>query len=297
MEIEYEAKNQVLPSDVIECIEELASNGSNFNTGKLDVQKITSYKDLSDRFFSQTQPSESKPPKLYFQRYNKLKQSFFNLLKAAHRAPTSITDIKKGQQASVVGILYKETYLNPKVVKKMNLQTAMGANKFQNPGDVSAKVFIEDEEARTRLVIGDKTVFKNSDLAATDQVCTVSDIITGMVVAILGFSDDERTIYAEQILIDDTLHQDQEDVYYQFLKEAKITGFQDHTNIKRLHPVDQYICTPSKEDRYIVLVSGLNFSYNKSRTVYNQLKAFLLAESTSAPISMVNLERLHLKEL
>lgn len=289
MDIES-CENEPLSADFLSYVDEFYKHSMDALKGNLTRLELTKYTNLSERYLLndiKNMNFDVQYSHLYFARLLELRPALINKLKALKLTPLKVIDVKKDTRVAVTGTIYKEMKFKPNVLQRMNAEAAMGPNKFKSYVAEDDYLYLEDDSARAKLEFHENSVFKCNELSVNDKRASPGNLITGMVVGVVGFTNDKGTIIVDEIIFDDTLIQEKKEPYLNFVKEAKILGHEDYNMITNLNPVEKYLTSISKDDKYIALVSGLNIHHDSSNFSINMLKSFLFGGLTSSPMAKV----------
>lgn len=225
---------------------------------------------------------------LYFMRLAKLKDGIKKKLTDSNNPVIEIINVTKNSKVVVIGVLFKEMKLRPTILNKMNTESMrVGSKQLSNFVSENDVVYIEDFKARAKLAFDENSVFQYDHIALNQQRVSHENLLTGMVAGVIGYTDERGTIIVERMIFDESLPQENKEPYEGFIKQSKILNCNDYSGIKNLQPLEKYIASVSKDDKFIALISGLNIRPESSQLALRILKSFLLGGVASSPLAKV----------
>lgn len=288
MDIEATANDNCISPQALAFINDYYMRSEMMLETKL-VRPTFEYVNKSDRFkLKHSTKGSLQNSSLYFSRLAKLQESIRKRLKSGSNKPIELIDLKNNTKVAVIGTILKEMQFKPSVLTKLNVESTMGPNKFKSFAPESDAIYIEDSKARAKLVFNERSIFRSSELSANEKFVTPENLITGMVVGILGFTDEKGNILVEEIVLDDFLPQMNKEPYDWFIKQAKLLQFTEFSTIRNLQSIEKYVISTSPDDRFIALISGLNLKPEGSQSAFQLLKSFLAGGIASSPLEKVN---------
>jgi len=255
--------------------------------------EITNYKNLSGRFHFTEKNFNIQYAHLYFTRLNQLRPFLEKKLKSLHLGHCKVIEIRNGDNTVTIGTLYKEMKLKPSILKKMNQDQNLGVDKFKNYTSEDDALYLEDETGRVKLNFseyqGDNSdASGKSGLAILERQYTPLELVTGLVVAVKGRTDKLGVLFVHKILFCDVPQNPSEIIFKQVRDGICKFVINPQKNFTNIHDINYYMSEENKnKDKFLAIVSGLNYRYDKSKTELTSLKQFLFGDIPNKNIRKV----------
>lgn len=281
--MEVEGASKTLESLLAKSYQEKPQVGPTYRT------ESSTYQNLSEKFLFKDKNFNLQFAHLYFSRLSQQRPLLENKLKSLHLPFCKVIEIKSETQVCTIGTLYKEMKLKPNILQKLSQDQALGTEKFRDYMSDDDVLFLEDETGRVRLNLEEYVPIeaKENGLTIIDRQYSPQELVTGLALAIQGRADKLGVLYVHKIYFCDPPSNPSEEVFKQVRDGIAKFVVNPQRSFVNIHDFMYYLDNEQNNDRFVAIVSGLNFKHDQSQLGLKNFRQFIFGDIPSTKMRKV----------
>ncbi len=245
-------------------------------TSQVSRPEYSEYANLDDRFRLIQRNFKIQYAHIYFNRLVQVRPLLQRKIQALDLKQSRVIQITPKETLCVIGTLYKEMKLKPSILHRINgaeLISASRPDKYAKRTSPDDFLYVEDETGRVKLNFDHyEQTEKGEGGVIVEKNYKAKDLSTGLIVALIGKSNQLGTFFVQKLLFCDLPKNVDENIFQSIKAQASASSLSKNNNI---HQFSHYLKNDSK-DEFIAILSGLNFFHGDPSSLANlkRLKSF-----------------------
>ena len=239
--------------------------------------EYSEYSNLDERFRLKQRNFKIQYAHIYFNRLVQVRPLLQRKVQALDLEQSRVIQITPKETLCVIGTLYKEMKLKPSILHRLNgvdLISASMPDKYAKRTSADDFLHVEDETGRVKLNFDHYEQTEEGEGGViVEKNYKAKDLSTGLIVALIGKSNQLGTFFVQKLLFCDLPKNINENIFQNIKAQASASSLLKNNNI---HQISHYITNDSK-DEFVAILSGLNFLHSDPSSLTNlkRIKSFI----------------------